>query len=524
MKRTQIISKLWQLWLIACSLSGLLVATWAQPASAPRPRTATQQAPAGLVYVSQRIDLRQQLSADETIYSLDGEPIPQLQTTSVTLGLLLDREGHVITRLATVPPTNAPLQLMIYPAEERGGQFRAQFIGMDSVTGFCLLKIENLPPIYTNVASSAATASALLQRPVQLWGFNPKQRGSGTPGVMLIKPRLFNSTGLIKKATEDFRYSASNPIFHLVAPNTLTPAQDCSVAVEKTGSLTGLVTYDTTGENIHLVYPLSRLQQLAAMILDHKRAVVPHAWLGAQSGGHNPYASLKEPKQLTEAERGVLIARVFPDSPAEYAGIRPNDLLVSIGNRRLETGADLSSTLQLLPADSEVTLKVRRGKEVKFFPTRLAPAPALDAQGQVSYVARKMREYEEQAKQLPESDPTRAKIQAKSEAYGSILNSIRGVAPPEIWLDVVYRVKVTALTPQLAKHFSAPGGVLITTLPTVSKLAATGIKVGDVIIKVGEQVVADADSLKQALSSEKADPLAILLVRQGQTITLPLAK
>jgi S1-C subfamily serine protease len=518
MKRTQII---FRLFIIAFSLSGLTFGAYAQPVVRPRPAA---QVPPGLVYVSQRIDLRQQLGADETIYSLDGEPIPQLQTTSVTLGLLLDGEGYVVTRLANIPASNAPLQLMIYPAGERGGQFRANFIGMDSVTGFCVLKIENLPPTYANFAIGTTTTSSLPQRPIQIWGFNPKQRGGGTPGVMLIKPRLFSSTGLIKKATDDFRYSTGNPIFHLVAPTTLTPVQDCSVAIEKPGTITGLVAYDTTGENLHLVYPLSRLQQLAAMIIEHKRFVVPHAWLGAMSGGHNPYAKIPAPKQLTEAERGVLITRVFPDSPAEFAGVRPNDMLVSISGRTLTTGADLSSTLQLLPADSQVTLKVRRGRELKSFPARLAPAPALDAKQQINWLISKMEEHEYRAKQLPESDPNRAKNESKSKIYESILKGVTNAAPPEIWLRIMYGVEVTALTPQLAKHLAAPGGALITTLNASHKLAQAGAKVGDVVVKIGEQVIADSASLMQALSNEKADPLEILLVRQGQTMTLTVTK
>ena len=287
MQWTQKLSQLWMLTLGICCLS--LIANSQAPVSSSRSRAAMPP-PVGLVYVSQKIDLRQQLSTDETVYSLDGEPIPQLQTTSVTLGLLLDAEGHVATRLANTPSLNAPLQLTIYPAGGQGGQFRANLIGLDSVTGYCILKIEHLPPNYTNFATSNPPVPSLLQRPVQLWGFNPKQRGSGTPGVLLIKPRLFISTGSIKKATQDFRYSTSNPIYYLVAPALLTPVQDCSVAVEKDGSITGLVAYDTSGEDIHLVYPLPRIQQLSSMIIAHKRIVVPHAWLGAMSGAHDPHA------------------------------------------------------------------------------------------------------------------------------------------------------------------------------------------------------------------------------------------
>ncbi|HEX4946584.1 MAG TPA: PDZ domain-containing protein [Blastocatellia bacterium] len=480
--------------------------------------------PPGQVYVTRKIDLRQQLSAEETIFSLDGEPIPQLQTTSVTLGLVIDQEGHIVTRLADFSPQETPPQLTVYLVGERPGQFQATFIGMDSVTGLCVLKADKLPASFPPATSKAAVTQMTqpLQRLVQLYGFNPKQRGIGMPGVTMFRPRIYNSTGIIKRATEDFRYTPNNPIYYLNAPTTLTPVQDCSAVADKDSSVIGLVLYDTNGEGNHLVYPLSRIQAIAAMILEQKRFVLPHAWLGATSGGHDPGALA--PNKLTPAERGVLIAQVFPDSPAEMAGIRPNDMLVSISGRTLVTGADLSSTLRLLTAGSDVTLKVRRGNEFKLLPARLAPAPAMDAKQQLKWVVSQMEHCERLAQQLPETDPDRSKNQSKANTYRSILNGIINPAPPEIWLRLMYGVEVTALTPQLSKAFSAPGGVLVSSLNTTGKAVQAGLKVGDIVVKIGEQGVVDEASFMQLLSREKGDTIELHILRDKQFVTLTLSR
>ena len=509
-------------WGIFFSLGVFLISTLAQP----NERGVRQPLPPGLVYVSQKIDLRQQLSAEETIFSLDGEPVPQLQTTSVTLGLLLDQAGHIVTRLGNNSTQDAPPQLMVMLSGERGGQFPASFIGMDSVTGLCLLKVENLPvSSVTGITKTATgTPSPLNQRPIQIFGFNPRQKGVGMPGLTLIRPRIYNSAGIVRKALEDFRFSANNPIYYLTAPSTLTPIQDCSVAVERDGTVLGLVLYDTTGEEQHLVYPLSRVQQLAAMILENKRVVVPHAWLGATSGNHDPQAVTAVPNKLTNKERGVLIAAVFPDSPAEQAGVLPNDMLVSISGKPLLTGADLSSTLRQLPANSEVTLKVRRGNEFKLLPARLTPAPATDAKQQLRWIVNQLENYERLAQQLPETDPNRSKQQSKANAYRSILNGISNPAPPEIWLKLMYGIETIALTPQLAKSFAAPGGVLISSLTPTGKSAQAGLKVGDVLVKIGEDTVVDSSSLMQALSQAKGGNLEVLTIRDGKTLTLNLGQ
>ena len=517
MQRTHI---LFRLCLLCFSLSLLWVIALAQPADRP----ARTQLPPGLVYVSQKVDLRQQLSAEETIFSLDGEPVPQLQTTTVTLGVLLNESGYIMTRLANFAPQDAPPQLMVILAGAVSGQFPASFIGMDSVTGLCLLKVANLPATFLS-ASSKASASQValsLQRPIQLFGFNPKQRGNGAPGVTLLRPRIYNSIGVVKKATEDFRYSTNNPIYYLTAPTTLTPVQDCSVAIEKDGSVLGLVLYDTSGEETHLVYPLHRVQQLATMILDHKRFVVPHAWLGATSGGHDPSAMARN--RLTDQERGVLIAAVFPDSPAELAGLRPQDMLVSISGRTLITGADLSSTLRLLPACSEVMLKVRRGNEFKFLPARLAPAPATDAKQQYDWIIDQIEKYEEIAREFPVNDPKHTSNQSKANNIRNILSGITNSAPPDVWLRVMYGIEVTGLPPQLAKVFSAPGGVLIASLSPTSKSNQAGLKVGDVIVKIGEDAVADPASFMQALSQANSEVRELLIVRDGKSMTVSLPK
>ena len=517
MQRTRI----WfRLFFLSFGLSLAWAATFAQERSARVPL------PPGLVYVSQKIDLRQQLSAEETLFSLDGEPLPQLQTTSLTLGLLLDDSGHIVTRLANFSPAQndaATPQLMVILSGNSGGQFPATFLGMDSVTGLCLLKVDRLPSSFASAASKAASLSTFAQRPIQLFGFNPRQRGTSTPGMTLLRPRIYNSVGIVKKASEDFRYSANNPIYYLTAPATLTPVQDCSVAIEKDGSVLGLVLYDTSGEETHLVYPLGRVQQIAAMILEHKRFVVPHAWLGATSGAYDPGAMTTRNK-LTEEERGVLIAAVFPDSPAEMAGVRPRDMLVSISGRTLATGADLSSTLRLLPACSEVTLKVRRGNEFKLLPARLAPAPATDARQLSKYFLNQIETYERLARELPENDPNRDKNQSKANNIRQILNGIINPAPPEIWLKLMYGIEVTALTPQLAKAFHSPSGVLISTLTPTGKSAQAGLKVGDIIVKIGEDVIADPASFMKALSQSSDEAREILLVRAGKSLSLNLPK
>jgi len=66
----------------------------------------------GWVYVSYTIDLARQLG-EENIYTLDGGPAPVMKKPRTTIGLVIDNEGHVVTRLADVTPANPPLSLSV---------------------------------------------------------------------------------------------------------------------------------------------------------------------------------------------------------------------------------------------------------------------------------------------------------------------------------------------------------------------------------------------------------------------------
>ncbi len=483
----------------------------------------TAAPPPGLLYVSQRIDLQQQLSADEAIYSLDGEPLPRLQTTSVTLGLVIDNQGHIVTRLAHTSPQSSTAPITVY-TQQNSRQLSAKFIGMDSVTGLCLLQVET-PNLLSIKASPAdlKTKEIINEKTVRIFGFNPNQRG-GRPGVSMIRPRIHSASCSIKRAISDFRYSSGSPIYALKTFRPLTEVQDCSLIVEEDGAVFGLVAFDTSGEGSHLVYPLNRLQRLAAMIQANRRSVIPHAWLGATGENYSKVVKTVKSNSLSAEEKGVLIAMVFPDSPAETAGILPQDRLLSISGRIVTTGADLRDTLQLLPADSEVTLRVRRNSVLKTLQAKLVPAPAVNAQEQLIWMTERREAYARAAESFPEKDPRRTAAEKNRDIFSSIMRGIYGAAPLDVRLRVLYGIEVMPLTSQLAKYLSVEQGVLVSSVASAGKAQQAGIKAGDVVQIIGEQNVTSVETFVQALNENKDEALEIQISRRSQILKLKMAR
>ncbi len=61
---------------------------------------------------------------------------------------------------------------------------------------------------------------------------------------------------------------------------------------------------------------------------------------------------------------GAYVGRVRPGSPAEKAGLRPGDVIVSLGGQQVMRSSDLHRLLPQMPAGHEVSLSyVRNGEE-----------------------------------------------------------------------------------------------------------------------------------------------------------------
>jgi hypothetical protein len=64
--------------------------------------------------------------------------------------------------------------------------------------------------------------------------------------------------------------------------------------------------------------------------------------------------------------RGILVTAVLPGSPAERAGLRPNDIVLEIDGRRLIWYKSMIALVQSLPADRTVeVLIVRAGERLR---------------------------------------------------------------------------------------------------------------------------------------------------------------
>jgi photosystem II stability/assembly factor-like uncharacterized protein len=81
-----------------------------------------------------------------------------------------------------------------------------------------------------------------------------------------------------------------------------------------------------------------------------------------------------------DADDGVMVTSVVEKGPADQAGIQPGDILVSLGDKKLDKAATFVAALKGRTAGEKVALRVSRGKESKTLDITLA-SPAIFAKG-----------------------------------------------------------------------------------------------------------------------------------------------
>jgi S1-C subfamily serine protease len=95
-------------------------------------------------------------------------------------------------------------------------------------------------------------------------------------------------------------------------------------------------------------------------------------WLGVSVQPVDP--RLKESFKLPSTE-GALVTRVMEDGPADKAGLKPGDVLISFAGRPVEDPVSLIEAVKTAPINRKVKIKLYRKGKRKTLTITPRPAP-----------------------------------------------------------------------------------------------------------------------------------------------------
>lgn len=259
--------------------------------------------------------------------------------------------------------------------------------------------------------------------------------------------------------------------------------------------------------------------------------------LGGEGGYLGVYLEEVSPDRAKELglreERGAVVMKVVSGSPADKAGLKENDVVVSFNGRRVDSVRELQRLLSETPADRTVQIEVVRGGSNKTLAATLAKR-SLQSFSFPGMDDKLMHQNDEAIKKLEESlKESQEALKGSKGKFEPLLKDFGDftfVNPGEFSFFGGRRFGISAesLTDQLADFFGVKDGkgVLVVSVDENSPAAKGGIKAGDVIIAVGDEKVDSVRSFIKALAAkdEGTVPVKIVRNRAEQTLNVTLEK
>jgi serine protease Do len=242
----------------------------------------------------------------------------------------------------------------------------------------------------------------------------------------------------------------------------------------------------------------------AMVLLDDEGA----SWLGVES---QEVTSEKAKELKLPAERGVLLKRIVPDSPAAKAGLRDSDVITEINGQRVEGAAQFRRMIHEIPAGRSAQFAVWRDGRAQTISVTLGKT---EEHGNTWFrTAPRAFSFQLPNIEVPEVAPM---PDLDWGGYGVLAG-----ARPRLGIDA------EDLSGQFGAYFGAPDGegVLVREVNTGSPAEKAGVKSGDVITSLNGERVRSLGDLREKLAGkrdEKTVKLGVLRNKSEVSITVEL--
>lgn len=175
--------------------------------------------------------------------------------------------------------------------------------------------------------------------------------------------------------------------------------------------------------------------------------------------------------------QGALVTDVVKGSPADVAGLKQEDIIISYNNTPVDSLTSFRNTVSLMPPGSKLALRVNRDGKMVDLTVTIAPLP--EESGGPNSPAQKLG------------------------------------------------MQIQPLTPEIAEQFGYQNekGVIITKVAANSPAATAGLRPGTLILAINRKKISTIEECNLALQEAVKEGRLLLMVRQGETfrfIAIPL--
>ena len=377
----------------------------------------------------------------------------EYRQTSLGSGFIIDKDGYILTNNHVVEKTD---EIKVKLSNDH--EFNAKIIGRDPKTDLALIRIEteeDLTPLPLGDSDRLEVGDWVIAigNPFGL-------DHTVTAGIVSAKYRKIGAGSYENFIQTDASINFGNSGGPLLNTKGEVVGINSAIISGSGGSI-----------GIGFAIPINMAKEILPQL---KKGKVIRGWLGVMI--QKITTELKEKLQLKD-EKGALVADVTPGGPAEQAGIKRGDVIISFDSKEIEEMSDLPFIVASTPVNKTVIVEVMRQGEKKRIKVKIG--------------------------ELKEEVEAKAEIEEKSELG----------------------MTVEKITPELVRQFnlSQKSGLVVVHVENNSPAERAGIRQGDIIVEIDQEPIKELSKYWEKLQEyEKGDTILFLVKRNGTTLYLTL--
>ena len=381
-------------------------------------------------------------------------PIPQqpqpFKRQGTGSGFIIRKDGLILTNNHVVE--NAQ-EITVTLTDKQ--QYKAKVLGRDPKTDLAVIKIE--PKASLPTATLGNSEALRVGDWVMAIGNPFGLSNTVTNGIVSAKGRTIGAGPY-----DDF----------IQTDASINPGNSGGPLFNMAGEVVGINTaiFSQSGGNIGIGFavPVNLVKNLVPEL--ETKGTVTRGWLGVAVQPVTP--DLARSFGLDQ-ERGALVGDVVPQGPADKAGIKRGDVIVSYDSKKLDDSAALPGLVASTPVGKTVSVEVMRDGKTRALSVAIS--------------------------KLNDQTAALNTKQEKSE-WGLAMQNIR---------------------PEERRQMGLTGneGVLVASVMPNSPAANAGIQAGDVILQVNQAPVTSVQGVKDEVAKAKGDKPLLLLLRRADGST-----
>jgi S1-C subfamily serine protease len=273
-------------------------------------------------------------------------------------GFIINGNGQILTNAHVVQGADKVTVTL-----KDGRVLQGKVMGLDTVTDVAVVKVEGdkLPTVALGDSEriKAGEWAIAIGNPLGL-------DNTVTAGIISATGRSSSQVG-----------DGSKRVNYIQTDAAINPGNSGGPLLNASGQVIGMNTAILrNAQGLGFAIPINQVQKISAQLV--AKGKVEHPFLGVQMLSLTP--DLR--KQLNEdskagltidVDRGALIGKIVPNSPAAQGGVKVNDIIVAVNGQQVASAGDVQNEVEKAQVGSEMILGLRRnGQDIQL---KVRPAP-----------------------------------------------------------------------------------------------------------------------------------------------------